>query len=80
LGQGADGLRFFVDLDTTDGTLQSKVRNAQLNQYNYIVVIGEKEVNENTIDVRKREGGERIGKQTIETFLKRLVDETTSFG
>ncbi|KAJ6892961.1 threonine--tRNA ligase [Populus alba x Populus x berolinensis] len=34
---------YFVDADTTDRKIQKKVREAQLAQYNYILVVGEEE-------------------------------------
>jgi threonyl-tRNA synthetase len=37
------GAGLFVDADTTDRKMQKKVREAQLAQYNYILVIGEQE-------------------------------------
>ena len=37
------GAGMFVDADTTDRKMQKKVREAQLSQYNYILVIGEQE-------------------------------------
>ncbi|RDX77676.1 putative mitochondrial protein, partial [Mucuna pruriens] len=36
---------FHVDADTTDRKIQKKVREAQLAQYNYILVVGEEEAN-----------------------------------
>ncbi|VAH56634.1 unnamed protein product [Triticum turgidum subsp. durum] len=34
---------FHVDIDMTDRTIQKKVREAQLAQFNYILVVGAKE-------------------------------------
>ncbi|CAK7326935.1 unnamed protein product [Dovyalis caffra] len=34
---------YFVDADTTDRKIQKKIREAQLAQYNYILVVGEEE-------------------------------------
>ena len=41
-----------VDVDATDTSLNKKVRNAQLKQYNYIAVVGDEEVESRTVDVR----------------------------
>jgi threonyl-tRNA synthetase len=46
---------FFVDMDTTDKKLPKKIREAQLAQYNYILVVGQEEVNSETINVRTRD-------------------------
>ena len=69
-----------VEFDKTPATLQKKVRNAQMAQFNYILVIGQEEVNGNCVDVRTREGG-RIGKYTLEKlleFFKTLEPELAS--
>ena len=58
-----------VYLDKNAGTLQKKIRNAQLAQYNYIGVIGQEEVNANTIKIRSREG-EIIGDYTMNKLLE----------
>lgn len=43
-----------VDVDDSD-TMNKKIRNAQLAQYNFIMVVGEKEFNGNTVNVRTRD-------------------------
>ena len=57
-----------VNCDRSSTTLQKKVRNAQLSQFNYIGVIGQEEADGNTIDIRTREG-ERIGKYNMNQLL-----------
>lgn len=44
-----------VDVDFTDHKLQKKIREAQLSQYNYILVVGEKELQDRTVNVRTRD-------------------------
>ncbi len=34
---------YFVEINSTNFTLNKKIRNAQIEQYNYIVIVGEKE-------------------------------------
>jgi threonyl-tRNA synthetase len=46
---------FFVDLDASDKKLPKKIREAQVAQYNYILVVGQEEVNSNTVNVRTRD-------------------------
>ena len=58
-----------VYFDKSSATLQKKVRNAQIAQYNYIGVIGQEEVDGNIIDIRTREG-ERIGKYTMNKLIE----------
>lgn len=46
---------FYVDVDDSARTLNKKVREAQLAQYNFILVVGEKEMNEGSVNVRTRD-------------------------
>jgi threonyl-tRNA synthetase len=46
---------FYVDADLSDNTLQKKIREAQLSQYNFILVVGEKEAQEGSVNVRTRD-------------------------
>ncbi|KAH1260070.1 Threonine--tRNA ligase, mitochondrial 1 [Glycine max] len=46
---------YYVDADTTDRKIQKKVREAQLAQYNYILVVGEEEANTGQVSVRVRD-------------------------
>ncbi|KAJ1725446.1 hypothetical protein LPJ53_000376 [Coemansia erecta] len=62
--ESVDSHRFFVDIDLSGNTLNRAVREAQLAQYSFILVVGEKELRSGTVDVRPRQGG-RIGAKTI---------------
>ena len=45
-----------VDLERDPGlTLNKKIRNAQLEQYNFILVVGEREENNGTVNIRTRD-------------------------
>ena len=55
--------------DKSSATLQKKVRNAQISQFNYIGIIGQEEVDDNSINIRTREG-ERIGKYNINQLIE----------
>ncbi|XP_071379253.1 threonine--tRNA ligase 1, cytoplasmic [Centroberyx affinis] len=61
---------FMTDVDLDPGcTLNKKIRNAQLAQYNFILVVGEKEKTSDTVNVRTRDNkvhGERSVKECIE--------------
>ncbi|ANQ08176.1 Threonine--trna ligase [Plasmodium coatneyi] len=46
---------FDVEIDTSLNTLNKKIREAQLNQFNFILVVGEKELTTNTVTVRNRD-------------------------
>lgn len=62
LSNGGDSLHdsnyFFVDADTSDRTLGKKVREAQGLQYNYLLVVGDKEMADGTVSVRSRDGSQ----------------------
>jgi threonyl-tRNA synthetase len=61
---------YFADADLTDKKLPKKVREAQLAQYNFILVVGQKEVDSETVNVRTRDN-----KVHGERKLSVLIDE-----
>lgn len=71
------GLR--VELDDRSLTLGKKIREAQLEQASYIVVIGDKEVQEGTVNIRTREGGVQ-GSKAVEVFIAELLSEIAKRG
>lgn len=62
--------KVFVDCDLSSATLPKKVRNAQLAQYNFILVVGDEEMNSNSVAVRTRANTVE-GTMPIEDFIKR---------
>ena len=46
---------YYVDIDSSDRRLDKKIREAQVAQYNYILVIGQKELDSQTVNVRYRD-------------------------
>ncbi|MCF7872280.1 threonine--tRNA ligase [Candidatus Woesearchaeota archaeon] len=63
-----------VTIDNKQETLNKKVRNAQLNQVNYILVVGDKEAEEKTVNIRTRTG-DLHGTKNLEDFKKQLLEE-----
>uniref|UniRef100_A0A8C7CDR3 threonine--tRNA ligase n=1 Tax=Oncorhynchus kisutch TaxID=8019 RepID=A0A8C7CDR3_ONCKI len=64
---------FMADADDDHGaTLNKKIRSAQLAQYNYIFVVGEKECVSGTVSVRTR-GGKQLGRRPTEKVLASLT-------
>ncbi|UXI16010.1 hypothetical protein NH340_JMT01953 [Sarcoptes scabiei] len=60
-------------------TMNKKVRNAQLAQFNFILIVGEKEKANQTVNVRTRDNkihGEISVKDLIEKFRKFIDDKT----
>jgi threonyl-tRNA synthetase len=67
-----NGLR--VELDERNEKLGYKIREAQLAKIPYAVVIGDKEVQNQTIAPRRR-GGENVAPLTVNDFVRRLQSE-----
>ena len=62
-----------VTIDDSSNTLKYKVRNAQLEKVPYMIIVGDKDIENNTISVRCR-GGEDIGTTSFENFAEILKD------
>ncbi|KAK1413785.1 hypothetical protein QVD17_35568 [Tagetes erecta] len=73
-----DEAGYYVDIDSSDRTIQKKVREAQLAQYNYILVVGEDEANTGKVSVRVRDKQEHSVK-TIADLLKHFKEEVDAF-
>jgi len=69
---------FFVDVDSSDRKLAKKIREAQLAQYNYILVVGEKEQADGTVNVRTRDN-EVHGERTIDQIISEFRQLTERF-
>ncbi|KAJ2727117.1 hypothetical protein GGI07_000001 [Coemansia sp. Benny D115] len=76
--ESVDSHRFFVDVDLSGYTLNRAVREAQLAQYSFILVVGEKELRNGTVDVRPRQGG-RLGAMSIADTKKMFQDMVEEF-
>jgi len=66
------GLR--VELDDKTETTNKKVRNAQVQQVNYILVVGDNEVKNKTVNVRTRDNKVH-GEKKVDAFIKELLTE-----
>lgn len=58
-----------VELDRSNVTLNKKIRNGQLAQYNFILVAGEEEMKDGQVDIRTRDN-KRIGKMRIDQLVE----------
>ena len=67
-----EGIR--AELDTRSESISYKVREAQLDRVNYILVVGEKEVNDGTVNVRTRDN-KILGPVKADKFLSQLKEE-----
>jgi threonyl-tRNA synthetase len=60
---------FYVDVDASTNTLNKKVREAQVAQFNFILVVGEKEEADGSVNIRTRDN-KIHGTQKIEDAVK----------
>ncbi len=68
-----------VDLDNSDERIGAKIRLATLAKIPYILVVGEMEAAQSTVNVRTREG-KQYGNFTLPEFLAACAREITSRG
>lgn len=59
-------------------TTNKKVREAQLENVNYILVVGDKEIEHKTVNVRTR-NNEVLGEKKVSDFIKQLLDDVKSY-
>jgi len=69
---------YYVDVDATSKTLNKKIRENQLAQYNYILVVGAEEIQNKTVNVRTRDNTVH-GSKSIPQLLQELHDEVVQF-
>ncbi len=68
---------FRVELDDRSEKIGYKIREAQLQKINYMLVVGDKEIEDNTVSVRKRGEGD-IGSMSISNLTSMLTEEVKS--
>jgi len=73
----ASGLRCEVDLGTD--RMNSKIRQGQLQKIPYMVIVGDKEVESDTVSVRSR-NGEDVGVVSVNDLVSRIVSESSNKG
>jgi threonyl-tRNA synthetase len=64
-----------VEVDGKAERMQAKIRNAQLQKVPYMAVVGDKELEAGTLNIRRREGGDQVS-LSIDQFLAQLEDES----
>jgi threonyl-tRNA synthetase len=68
----ASGLR--VEIDERSETVSKKVRDAQVEKVNYILVVGDREAQNNSVNVRTR-NNEVLGEKKVSDLVKELLLE-----
>jgi len=65
---------FRIELDDRSEKIGYKIREAQLEKVPYMIIAGEKEMNEGTVSVRSRKNGD-LGTMTLDEFISMLGEE-----
>ncbi len=67
----------FADADLSDNTLPKKIRNGEISQYNFILVVGHEEMQEKSVNIRNRDNIGQKGRdekkplqQTIDALVQ----------
>ncbi len=71
----ARGLR--VEIDERSEKIGYKIREAQMEKVPYMLVVGDKEIEEKQISVRSRDRGE-LGTQSLDAFIAQIEEEIKS--
>jgi threonyl-tRNA synthetase len=69
---------FYADVDLSKNTFQKKVRNAQIAQYNFQLVVGEAEVTNGSVNIRTREN-QVEGEKKVDEFIEMLKSLRDSY-
>jgi threonyl-tRNA synthetase len=62
---------FYAEVDVSKATFQKKVRTAQVDQFNFQLVVGKSEVENGTVNIRTRENTVE-GEMKVEDFLEKV--------
>lgn len=66
--------KFRISIDSKNEKIGKKIREAQLNKVPYMLILGQKEVENNVISVRSRDKGD-LGSISLEDFVENLKIE-----
>ena len=70
---------FRVETDLRNEKVGFKIREHTLQRVPYILIVGDQEVENNTVNVRAR-GGENLGSMSFKEFTARLEDDVSHLG
>lgn len=65
---------FLCDIDDTSESVNKKIRNAQMLQFNYMLTVGDKEIENNTLSLRTRDNVVH-GEIELSSFLQKIEEE-----
>ncbi len=63
-----------VETDESNEKLGYKIRQCELQKVPYLLIVGEKEVADGVVSVRKRKDGDK-GSMTVQAFLEMTADD-----
>jgi threonyl-tRNA synthetase len=63
-----------VEIDERQEKIGKKIREAELSRVPYMLVLGEKEMNENTLSIRRQGKGD-MGQLPLDEFIRNIVSE-----
>jgi threonyl-tRNA synthetase len=63
-----------VEVDARRETLGKKIRENQLQKVPYMLILGDRDIEQGTVGVRSREEGD-LGAMSVEAFLERIYGE-----
>jgi threonyl-tRNA synthetase len=63
---------FNAEAETSGKTLNKKVRESQIAQWNYIAVVGDKEMTDMSVNIRERDVEKPLGTMTVAGFMEML--------
>ena len=66
-----------IEVDDRSEKLGYKLREAQLEKVPYMIVVGDKDIENGTVSVRSRKNGD-MGSMAIDEFIKMIVEEVES--
>lgn len=74
IAQALRGHDFAVEVDCSSESVSKKIREAQLSQANYVITVGDQELENNTLAVRSR-SGQRVAGLSMAEFVNVLEQE-----
>ena len=74
LAEGFEALGIRTEIDLRNEKIGFKIREAQMQRIPYMLIIGDKEVENNVIAMRSRKGGD-LGTMPLAAFEEKLMEE-----
>lgn len=65
---------FYAEVDESNNSLSKKIRNAQVDRFNFIAVVGDKEIENDTVNLRDAQRSESVGDLGVDQVLQIFKD------